>query len=335
MAEFNRYTPDKQLKQRLAEKKYDDRTSLTSYPSHRENQGLSITRPTERPREKGGSYMTWEDSLKLKYAKEIKFITEHGEPTDPEKAIPPGTRVVNLGEDHLQLAHKKEAGLFLGSLKDMGFTHFGIEMVDADDQQLLETYLVTHEGREQLIENINKSFGYRDESGASYLDLIDTAYALGYSIRTIDLSIEEQKKIKAKNELYDDRPWLEARDKAMAKSVGDILDDDPHNQVVTFVGSKHGSKKDAHFLLHKGKIQDSPPTMTQLLASDGIPVSSVRFVSGERGDRGLSQAIYAAGRTDERFMFPDSNSAYDWNVHVPADEGIEQGRSAYIKKFIK
>lgn len=222
----------------------------------------------------------------------IIFLQTERKPVDYTQMIPPDTSVVAIGENHGMKGHKIEMLRALDTLRQLGFTHLGMEMVNS---AVLDQYLATGEGRDELISHLRKHFGYAKETPKLYMDIIDQANKLGFKIVPIDLSYDEQKG---------------------SLPIMDILDECPSCKIVTFTGKFHST--------------NSGYSMANLLARNGVKITTTIFMNTYKNQKNtLDQAITQANLTLERFMmpnriFPQWANQSDWLIHLPQTEASDK-----------
>lgn len=125
--------------------------------------------------------------------------------------------------------HIKEKQQDLKGLKDLGFTHLGLEMVSTDDQQAIDRYLQDRV-EDQLVEVLEKWRYWLPQGTDSYLELIKEAKNVGLNVFGIDIPRSEEN-------------WQDKQDEWMTNSVRKILEQVDANKVITFTGIDHSSKE--------------------------------------------------------------------------------------------
>lgn len=237
----------------------------------------------------------------------VTFLQTDRKPVDYTQMIAPDCPVVAIGENHGMIGHKIEMLQALGPLRQLGFTHVGMEMVNPADQSLLNQYLATGGGRNELFSHLKKHYGYTKENPKLYMDIIDQANKLGFKIVPIDLSNVE----KIPLSVYDST-GEKISDQHMANSVMKILDECPSYKIVTFTGTYHVTNK-----------RDS---MQDLLARDGVKITTINFMSTYRNQKKtMDKAIRETNLTLERFMMPNRTFSQwrnqsHWLIHLPETE---------------
>lgn len=233
------------------------------------------------------------ESSPVKFKELINFFQTDRKPVDYTQMIFPDSSVVAIGENHRMKGHKIEILQALDSLRQLGFTHLGVEMVHSAE---LDQYLATGEGRDETISHLRKHFGHGKENPKLHMDIFDQANQLGFKIVPID-------------NLNDD----ERREQHMANSVTDILDEDPSYKIVTFTGEFHST--------------NSGYSMANLLARNGVKITTIIFMNIFKNQKNtaMDKAIRQANLTLERFMLPNRIFTQwaiqsDWLIHLPQTE---------------
>lgn len=225
------------------------------------------------------------------------------------KQMVANTRVLALGETHTREITKEEVIDHIEQFKDLGFTHFGMEVFGTDAQQALDEYQSNGDKKDVLIEYLKKGFGgWSPRAGELYLQMVNEAKRAGMRVIGIDLPKSEQDQYPREGSDRDHK-----RDERMAHTVSEVLAQNPENKVVTFTGTAHAGIEGA--------------VMAGLLASSGVEITTVSISGGSPSDRTLvEQSAVEAGIDKERFMiacrsrFKDSPTPYDWIIHLPQVE---------------
>lgn len=222
--------------------------------------------------------------------------------------IAQNSRVIALGEEHGVDGYLEEELIALGQLKTKGFTHVGMEMVLPSIQGLIDRYIQTGEGKDEIVQHLRDDWGYTPER---YMDIIDAAKELGLKVVGIGMPKEE------KDAIPDDLERERTSDAYMASAVERVLQENPLNKVITITGYAHAIKSQVSL------------TMASILMQDGITIVSARFSGGKiRRRKILNDLELAAERAHVRwypFMlpaivkFPESKNRppVDWEIYVP------------------
>lgn len=263
------------------------------------------------------------------------FIKEKARDVDYAAMITQKTRVLALGETHTRPEQKDELINHLKDLKDLGFTHLGMEIFGTNLQEIIDGY---YEGR-YTRDEFRRLIPY-DEV---YFNIVDKAKELGIRVVGIEIPTPEMEKFdRDMNKLIEEGKIADylkfiderdrQRDRWMAKTVQKILDADPNNKVVIYSGSGHSELK-------KG-------TMAGLLVKAGIDLISVNMIGGKKegigerygllatklgalGEIDIEEEVRNAGSGNRRFMMPALrrqaliNGAFknaDWIIHLPQAE---------------
>jgi hypothetical protein len=140
------------------------------------------------------------------------------EPLPELNKIMKSVRVLAMGEMHVTENPQRELGLkAIKSLKANGATHLAVEM-DKPVQEELDKFMKTG-----LIDKSKLPALLQSED---YLDILKEARRVGL-------------KIVAADDEPDARKRNISRDQVMCQSISDILDADPKNKVIFWVGSGH------------------------------------------------------------------------------------------------
>jgi hypothetical protein len=79
------------------------------------------------------------------------YLRNERQPLDYAKIISPTTRVLALGETHASGITKSELIDQITQLKNLGFTHIGMETFKTDFQPLLDEYQATGERKDEVM----------------------------------------------------------------------------------------------------------------------------------------------------------------------------------------
>lgn len=237
------------------------------------------------------------------------FIKKDRQLVDYSQMVSPQTRVIALGETHTREITKREVMDHLEQFRDLGFTHFAMEVFGTDVQATLNEYQVNGTRKEKLLQYLKEHWGeYSAEAADLYLQAVGEAKRVGLQVVGIDLPHSEKDQYPLES-----REGSTKRDEIMAQTVRAILDENPEYKVVTFTGS-----------FHAGKSED---TMADILTTNGIETVTVDILGGKpEGESLFEESAEKAGVAGERFMvpslakFPDSKTPYDWMVHLPQVE---------------
>ena len=156
-------------------------------------------------------------------------INQNGQ--DPSSLLPElmkKNRVVAIGETHESPNPERDLGaLAMADLKKAGATHLAIEAPERIQPELNE-YMRTGKLDPKVLPPL-----LRDND---YLKMLEAARTSGLKITAVDAN--------RKNPFAEREPYVN-RDKYMADSVGEILDKNPANKVVFWVGSGHLEKSES------------------------------------------------------------------------------------------
>ena len=140
------------------------------------------------------------------------------DPADMAVELIKNHRVLGMGEYHEADSHHRAVGIqAIARLKEAGATHLAVEM-PSDLKPLYEQFEKTGELPEGMLTGYWNTKDFRE--------LVTEARKAGLKVVPVDLP----------------RPWegkWHKRDPHMAQLVGDILDSDPKNKVVLWLGSAH------------------------------------------------------------------------------------------------
>lgn len=252
-----------------------------------------------------------------------EYIRKERQPVDYSRMVTPTTRVLALGEAHTREITKREVIDHIKQFRDLGFTHFGMEVFGTEAQPILDEYQKTGGRKEELMEHIRKGFGgWSPNAGELYLKAVDEAKRVGMRVVAIDLPMSEQEQYKSGGM---DRGHK--RDDRMSQTVQAILNENPEHKVVTLTGSGHAGKSDNE--------------MAGLLAASGVEIVTAAILGGSPTRRTwFESSAIDVGVATERFMsaclakFPDSRTPYDWIIHLPQVEA-ETGHERTIREADK
>lgn len=236
------------------------------------------------------------------------YIKSNRQEVDYTKMVPADSRVVSVGENHANPRAKAEFKASLQELKNLGFTHVGMEMLGTDQQQLIDEYVQTGARKNELLEQLKEFQRYR-YANVNYLEIIDEAKRLDLKIVALDMPDNLRDDLKDKGI---------SRDIWMKQTIKTILDSDTNNKIVTFSGRIH---MDAW---------EGSQTMAGLLREDGVSLTSVNLSGGKQTDGiwVVDRAARKAGVDKDRFMLPCQSKlkntavrpSFDWIIHSPQYE---------------
>jgi hypothetical protein len=243
-------------------------------------------------------------------------INEKGQ--DPAKVLPDlmrQNRVVAIGETHETPNPQRDLGAQeMADLKKSGATHLAIE-APASIQPQLDEYMRTG----ILDPNVLPPL-LRD---ADYLKMLEAARASGLKITAVDQNRqynEASDSDRPTPHFADHGPYVD-RDDLMAKNVGKILDQDPANKVVFWVGSQHLNQSENPNPHHKTAaelLKEKTPTATidPVYASRGYGVYPLNEITtGTKNPVALktSQSPTLGSLPESKFEIGPKEYMRDWD----------------------
>lgn len=245
----------------------------------------------------------------------VEFIKEERQPIDYASIVNPDTRVLALGESHLDRAAKGEVRDSLDQLKEMGFTHLGLEFFGVEMQQILDSYAkIKNESDKTILIKHLKTYSKRDAE--LYFEIVERAISLGIKVVGLDISQKEKDHYETSQEIE----LLQKRNPFMAQKIEAVLSENKENKIITFSGRGHIEN-----------IDEGDGSMAVNLRNSNIPVATVDL-SGRLIERGrpysyqglsISECAKGAGVTAEKFMlpaqtkFPNVSIPFDWIMYLP------------------
>lgn len=245
----------------------------------------------------------------------IEFIKTKRRPIDYSSIIEPDCRVLAFGESHRGLAEKKEVIDSLKQLKNMGFTHLGLEFLGVEMQEIIDRYLLdkNEKDREAIWDHL-KTWSWGEIFFGTYLEIMEEAQKLGIKVVGLDMPQREKDFYQVSEEIE----LQQRRNPFMAKKVRDILFENPRNRVITFTGSGHIQN-----------VDEGDGSMVLNLREDDIKIItvdlSIRIHKPPHGGQypNLEKCAQKAGVENEKFMlasqshFPDSVFPFDYLIYLP------------------
>ncbi len=233
-----------------------------------------------------------------------EFIGKTKQEVDYGKMISSETRVLSFGEVHYREAAKEEVISNLKVLKELGFTHIGMEVFGEDVQESLDqsTDIKSHS---QLIEQAKRSGRYSPGATDLYLTIAQEAKNIGLQIIGLNLPSNHE-------QLSEVAEAVRQLDTQMAARAKSVLEKNPQNRIVTFTGAGH-AEKGGH-------------SMAEILQQDFEVVGVNLTGGGKEAFSPTERAALQAQVSLERFMvpnmaqFPTSSFRFDWVVHLPQVE---------------
>ncbi|MEM4347831.1 MAG: methyltransferase domain-containing protein, partial [Candidatus Altiarchaeota archaeon] len=298
-----------------------------------------------------------EIKLKILEIKTSEVIASHEE-VNYNEIIHKSAKFVNFNELHTDISPKREIAMSMALFRELGFTDIAMEIFrkDANTQKLLDVYFAEENPNKineyefeilrKIYEKLDARWLKENPSLAyEYLAVVKAAKENGIMIRAID--------VPAGYENLD-------RDKFMADTIIEILQEDESRRVLGLTGYAHGHEKSYYFypdfefgerassfrismrtLLNKRGIESvyidimenepklNIPTNALGLGELYAPSSYYRYL--------LYQAVLKAKLQNKRFMinminFPELN--LQWVVFSPR-EFVERLTFQYVPKIEK
>lgn len=237
---------------------------------------------------------------------------------DYSKVVNEDTDVLMFGESHGVMQTKEEISKNMKLFKELGFTHIGLEMFQADAQNMLDEYYKTGNNREEVVSYLKDKWGWPGTT-EKYMNIIDAAKKHGIKIVALDAPKEQL------SETDDVVEETKVRNKFMCKRIQNILSQNENNKMITLNGTAHS-----------GYGEYGMATMME--EQYGKEVSSVSFVGGKRKvelndgtivNKGsyIEQAVREAGLAESKFMLKREGGdsgvigpPCDYLVHLPQTE---------------
>ncbi|TSD02499.1 MAG: hypothetical protein Athens071424_21 [Parcubacteria group bacterium Athens0714_24] len=256
-----------------------------------------------------------EETIPYDSPKELaNFISRERLPIDYSLVINDNTKVIALGESHMDSTAKKEVKNSLTQFKQLKFTHLGLEFLGTDLQPVLDNYVrgKNKKDEEILLEHF-KTYSERD--GELYLEIVKEAISLGIKIVALDLPQKEK-------DYYEESNTIELQQKRnpfMAQRVENILSGNKEYRVITFSGNGHIQN-----------IDEGTGSIVVNLRDKNISVVTINF-SGRLIEKGypysyqgpsISECVQSAGLASEKFIlpaqtkFPEINIPFDWIIYL-------------------
>lgn len=271
---------------------------------------------TESPKDKKSETEDCEDPVDSDSETLVDKVKAVGQ--DPVEALTnamQNTRVLGFGDYHFDMSpHVDLLADTMQSLQESGATHFAVELSHNEYQEFLDEFNETGELPEELEDYIKN----QTKSPESILKLLHAAHDAGLQVVAVD-------------QLSGGILPPTFRDEMMARNIDRVLQEDPKNKVVFFVGQAHISE-----------VEGGYPSAAELLGSEyGYDVTTVYNATSSmpsRRGREISNAIDAptAVNSDDLEVVPeldfpasgagemDDPGAYDMTLFYPDKEGLDE-----------
>lgn len=245
----------------------------------------------------------------------VAFIENERRPINYTEIVAPNARVIAFGESHLDMHAKVEVENSLSHLKDLGFTHLGMEFFGTELQNILDHYATTKNDNDKLI-LIKHLKTYSDTGAALYLQIVDKAISLGIKVLGLDMPQKEKDRYEESQNIE----LQQARNPFMAEQIQNVLTTNENHKIVVFAGTGHIRN-----------IDEGDGSIAVILKSNNIPITTVDL-SGRLIKMGypysyqgpsISECAREAGLSEEKFILPaqikssDASIPYDWIMHLP------------------
>ncbi|PIP64642.1 hypothetical protein CO083_06615 [Candidatus Roizmanbacteria bacterium CG_4_9_14_0_8_um_filter_34_12] len=210
------------------------------------------------------------------------FFANNRRPVDFSKIVSPQTRVLVVGEKHTRELGKSTIIQHMGVFRELGFTHFGMEMLDGSRQVQLEQALLDNDISSILL-CLHGYTTFSPNAAQLYIQLANTAFKTGMCVIAMHPKYRNQTE-------QDFTTYNEMMNQNMSRRIIKVLREKPYNRMVVFTGNAHAARE--------GR------TMTQLLVNRGVDLVSAGMVGGRRNKQQLNmeKAARRIHAEEELFM---------------------------------
>lgn len=153
-------------------------------------------------------------------------------------------RVVVLGETHAHIEPKRFFISNMERLKEMGFTHIGLEYFTTDMQPVLDEYSKTGKCLDIIEKRYKREWGRRARHET--ISLLRTARAHGIKIVALD-DPERENESGKENQFQQDMIWRR-RNMTMARTIRNLALKGDHFRIICLVGGYHASGQITHYI---------------------------------------------------------------------------------------
>ncbi len=232
------------------------------------------------------------------------------------------TQVIAFGERHSDVLPKEFLREHLRSLRQLGFTHLALEMVESSKQNLIDNYRSSDLARNHL--QLYLRANWYGRMGDYYFSLIDEATKAGITVMGMDLPKEDQ------DQITDTRKRLRERDRHMAGKVKMVLDTRPQARVIIFAGAGH---------VEKG----TENSMAGILSSENVKIVSVSIIEPKKPIPSIDKTRYmyrgaAGNKVFKSLLQPTEWVISLWDPDRAIIDSLETGKKSEldpIKKLLE
>lgn len=228
-----------------------------------------------------------------------------------------GYRLVTLNESHSSQRHRAFALLLMKELRAAGYTHFGMEALTYNPQELSKL---------RALGPIPTTGFYTNDP--FFADLIREAVRAGYQIFDYEQRPDQQPKNATQMESRN------AREQAQAENIKAVLDANPSAKILIYAGGSHGAK--ASFMPEWEMMAQRLIKITglELLAIDqqtfGVPADMVvKSPTGQDGSALVATRPVLLRKPDGKLS---TTSGYDMSVYQPP-ENLVHGRGDWRLQY--
>jgi hypothetical protein len=244
--------------------------------------------------------------------KVLREINVHGE--QPEivlKDLMAKNRVLAVGESHQTPNPQRDlVAQNMSALKEAGATHLAVEM-PTNIQPILDDFFYSGQLDLDKLPNLIQT--------QDYLNLLQAARDNGIKIVAVDRSDQPADSGQPKPSNAQTEPLL-TRDQTMAGNIGKILDQDPANKVVFFVGARHlnrsnipGSRLAADYLRDRYDIATIKPDYANFRGEVIYPLSEITAGIKEPVAVSTERAKILGSLPNTKFNEEDKEYLRDWD----------------------